>query len=114
MQMGQKRQASCQSAYNVGKRAYKARLPGIYRSAVANRAYRLITVARLQSAPTGDLRARLQTAPTRCIETREVSPTGDLWWRGFKARLQTNAAARMLLQILTIWRSSTTETLTLR
>ena len=40
MQMGQKRQASCQSAYNVGKRAYKARLPGIYRSAVENRAYR--------------------------------------------------------------------------
>ncbi len=90
MQMGQKRQASCQSAYNVGKRAYKARLPIDYRSVLAKRAYRGFTVA------------RLQTAPTRCIETREVSPTGDLWWRGFKARLQTNAAARMLLQTLTL------------
>ena len=102
MQMGQKRQASCQSAYNVGKRAYKARLPGIYRSVLAKRAYRGFTVARLKTAPTGDLRARLETAPTRCIETREVSPTGDLWWRGFKARLQTNAAARRLLQTLTL------------
>ena len=40
MQMGQKRQASCQSAFKVGKRAYKARLPGIYRSVLAKRAYR--------------------------------------------------------------------------
>ena len=39
MQMGQKRQASCQSAFKVGKRAYKARLPGTYRSVLAKRAY---------------------------------------------------------------------------
>lgn len=29
-----------QSAYKVGKRAYKARLPGTYRSVLAKRAYR--------------------------------------------------------------------------
>ena len=89
MQMGQKRQASCQSAYNVGKRGYKARLPGIYRSALAKRAYR-------------GFKSAVSNRAYRGVETREVSPTGDLWWRGFKARLQTNAAARMLLQTLTL------------
>ena len=67
----------------VGKRAYKACLPVDYRSALTKRAYRGFTVARLKTAPTGDLRARLETAPTRCIETREVSPTGDLRWAWF-------------------------------
>ena len=63
MHMGQKRQASCQSADNVGKRAYKARLPVDYRSAVTKRAYR-------------GFKSAVANRAYRGVETREVSPTG--------------------------------------
>ena len=58
---------------------------------------------RLQSAPTGDLSARLQTAPTRCIETGRSLLLGIYHRRGLKPRLEMNAAARMLLQICFIF-----------
>ena len=56
-------QAQCLSTPYREERAYKARLPGIYRSALAKRAYPVHRDREV--SPTGELRARLQSAPTR-------------------------------------------------
>ena len=87
----QRRKARLQSAPtgDLPARCCKPRLPGIYRSAVEKRAYR-------------GFKSAVGNRAYRGVETGRSLLLGIYGGRGFKARLQTNAAARMLLQTLTL------------